>query len=170
MAFFLGAGALALAVSAGCAARPDLTAGRVADRAEINTRVAAIREAILAKSAEGIVRDGTPDYTFSGPDGVTFDRAGFVTRTQALMARIVTIESLDTRVDRVDFESDNAAVEITQTMVRSERPATGGEPVRLWLRYRESHSWVRTPGGWRVRKVAFIGTPERRVLAANERG
>lgn len=164
----LAVGLLAAAVVTGCATQADPAARLAADQAEIRERVAAIREAILAKSAEGIVRDSTPEYQFTGPDGVAFDRAGFVARTRALMTRIVAIESLETHVDRVAVDGDAAALEITQTMVRTESPAGGGEAVRLWLRYRENHTWVRTPEGWRVRSVEFLGTPERRILRPDE--
>lgn len=164
-------GAVGLAVLAGCATSdgPE-PRGAAAVRREIAGKIAGIRDAILAKSAEGIVRPGTEDWSFTGPDGVTFDRKGFVARTEALFARVVAIESLTTDVDRIVFASPTAAdVEITQTMVRSERAADTGAVTRLWLRYRERHVWVQTPTGWRVRKVEFIGTPERRVLAAGEK-
>lgn len=134
------------------------------DSAEIRSRIGAIREAILVKSAAGIVRDSTEDYALVGADGIRVDRATFVTRTEALFARVVAIESLETAVDQVNLTGDRAVVEITQTMVRRERPAAGGNPVRLWLRYREQHTWERTTQGWRVREVLFIGTPERRTL------
>ncbi|MEI6463489.1 MAG: nuclear transport factor 2 family protein [Verrucomicrobiota bacterium] len=134
------------------------------DTAEIRSRIAAIREAILIKSAAGIVRDSTADYALVGPDGVAVDRTAFVIRTEALFARVIAIESIDTAVDRITLTGDRAIVEITQTMVRQEQPPAGGSPVRLWLRYREQHSWIRTEKGWRVREVRFLGAPERLTL------
>ncbi len=137
-----------------------------ASRQEIRRKVAAIREAIVVKNAAGIVQSATEDWSFTGPDGVTFDRPGFLRRTEALFARIVTIESLTTDVDVVEFPAaDRARVEITQTMTRSERAADTGVVSRVWLRYREEHTWVRVDGAWKVRRVGFIGTPERRVLS-----
>ncbi|WP_414660460.1 DUF4440 domain-containing protein [Horticoccus sp. 23ND18S-11] len=146
-----------------------VVAARGADAAEpeIRAAIAGIRTAILERSAAGIVKDSTPDWTFTGPDGVSFDRAGFIARTEALFARVVAIESLDTTVDRIAFtDSATADVTITQTMVRAERSADTAVVTRLRLRYREQHAWVRTEQGWRVRQVRFIGTPERTVLAA----
>ncbi len=158
---------------AGCqATAPSSAAPRdpAGARAEISGRIAGIRDAILARSAAGIVAPGTADWTFTGPDGATLDRTAFVARTEALFARIVSIESLDTAVDRIAFVDATAAdVEITQTMVRTERGAAGAPDARLWLRYRERHRWVKTDTGWRVRSVAFIGTPERRPLAPGEK-
>ncbi|MBI5766693.1 MAG: nuclear transport factor 2 family protein [Verrucomicrobia bacterium] len=155
-------GALLLA---GCAATTATSGVSTGDRQEISTRIAAIRDAILAKSAAGIVRDSTPDYAFTGADGVTFDRDGFVRRTEGLFARVLAIESLDTHVDSIAAQADgSAAVEITQTMVRREKAADTGAITRLWLCYREQHTWVRVTGQWRVRRVQFIGTPERKVL------
>lgn len=160
-----GAAIVSALVLAGCVETttpPDLS-GR--NRQEITTRIAAIRDAILAKSAAGIVRDATPDYAFTGADGITFDRDGFVRRTEGLFARLVAIESLDTHVDSIVAQRDGtAAVEITQTMVRREKAADTGAVARLWLRYREQHTWVRGAGQWRVQRVQFIGTPERKVL------
>jgi len=81
------AGALGWAVLAGCAtAEVPEPRGAAAVRQEIAAKIAGIRDAILAKSAEGIVRPGTDDWSFTGPDGVTFDRKGFVVRTEALFA------------------------------------------------------------------------------------
>ncbi len=158
---------------AGCQATAPSSAGPrdpAVARAEISGRIASIRDAILARSAAGIVAPGTADWTFTGPDGATLDRAAFVARTEALFARIVSIESLDTAVDRLAFaDAATADVEITQTMVRTERGASGTPDTRLWLRYRERHRWVKTDTGWRVRAVAFIGTPERRPLAPGEK-
>ena len=133
--------------------------------AQIRTRIAAIRDSILRKSAAGIVHYGTPDWSFTGADGVTFDRAGFITRTEALFARVEAIESLETAVDRLDFtDASHAEVEITQTMVRREKAADTSAVTRLYLRYRERHTWVSTDDGWKVQRVLFIGTPERRML------
>lgn len=131
---------------------------------QIRTRIASIRDSILARSADGIVRDGTDDWSFTGPDGVKFDRAGFIVRTKALFARVTVIESLETAVDQIVLGRDTADVEITQTMVRQEKDPTTQAVTRLWLRYREKHRWVKTSRGWCVQNVAFIGSPERRVL------
>ena len=135
-----------------------------ADR-QIRERIASIRNAILALQPEGIVRWGTPDWSFTGPDGKSFDQASYLVRTRGLFARVVKVDSLDTHVDRLDVKGDTAAVEITQTMERHEREAATGKILHLRLRYRESHTWVRTDDGWRVRRVAFIGAPERTVQA-----
>lgn len=150
----------------GCASTESTTLRLPADQ-EIRRKIFTIRDAILAKSAAGIVLHGTPDWSFTGPDGVTFDRAGYLARTEALFARIVVIESLETTVNRLEFpDAASADVEISQTMVRSERTPETGVVVRLKLRYRERHQWVRIGDGWRVKSVRFLGTPERAVLPA----
>jgi hypothetical protein len=101
----------------------------------------------------------------AGPDGIRFDRATYLIRTRALMDRIVTVDSLETTVDRADIHGETADVEITQSMERHERDAANGTIVHLKLRYREHHEWVRASDGWRVRRVSFIGAPERTVLS-----
>lgn len=134
---------------------------------EIRARIALIREAILARSAAGIVASATPDWSFTGADGVTFDRSGFIARTEALFARVQAIESLETRVDRITWTDPSTAdVELTQTMVRVEQAATSAPAVRLRLRYQERHRWVHTAEGWRVQQVRFFGTPERTILTS----
>lgn len=148
--------AMAGCTSAGGTARDDET--------QIRSRITSIRDSILARSAEGIVRYGTEDWSFTGPDGVKFDRTAYLARTQALFARVPAVESLDTHVDQIVLRPDSADVEISQTMIRREiDPATKTEG-RIWLHYRERHLWVRTANGWCVRQVAFIGTPERKPL------
>lgn len=119
----------------------------------------------MAKQASGIVAPGTADWTLTGPDGVTVNRATYLARAEAQFARTVAIESLTTTIDRLEFPvPDRARLELTQTMVRVERAADGNATTRLWLRYREEHTWIRTDDGWRVQKVVFLGTPERRTL------
>jgi hypothetical protein len=155
----------ALVALVGCAVKPATSVVEGDDaRQLIRTRIASIRDSILARSAEGIVRDGTDDWSFTGPDGVKFDRAGFIVRTKALFARVTVIESLETAVDQIVLGRDTADVEITQTMVRQEKDPATQAVTRLWLRYREKHRWVNTSRGWCVQNVAFIGSPERRVL------
>lgn len=151
-----------VAALAGCTT--NLCAPAAAE-AQIRERIESIRLSILAKSADGIVRWGTADWSFTGGDGQTYDRAGYLRRTAGLFARIEQIESLDTVIDRVAVRRDEAEVELTQTMVRRERPAESGGAKRWWLRYREHQVWVfRGADGWRVRRVEFVGAPERREL------
>lgn len=138
-----------------------------AQRAEtqIRERIASIRTAILERRAEGIVEWGTEDWSFTGPEGTRFDKAAYLARTRGLFDRVVAIDSLDTHIDTVAVHGATAEVELTQTMERHEREATSVVLSHLRLRYREHHDWVRTPDGWRVRTVRFIGQPERTVLS-----
>lgn len=159
--------AAAGAVFGGCASG-GTGAGPRAAEAQIRERIASIREAILAKRAEGIVHWGTADWSFAPADGKTYDRAAYLQRADGLFARIVAIESLETVVDRVAVHDEVAEVEITQTMVRRERPAdrpVDGKVTRVWLHYREHQMWVRAAAGdWRVRRVEFMAPAERREL------
>ena len=161
-----------LVLAAGVAAAGYATGGpesaaRQAE-AQIRERIASIREAILAKRAEGIVQWGTTDWSFAPGDGKTYDRAAYLQRAKDLFARTVAIESLETVVDRVAVAGATAEVEITQTMVRRERPAdrpVDGPVTRVRLYYRERQAWVRAAAGdWRVRRVEFIAPAERREL------
>lgn len=159
---------LALVLALG-AALPGCSTHRSAGaEAQIRERIASIREAILAKRAEGIVQWGTADWSFAPADGKTYDRAAYLQRAKDLFARTVAIESLETVVDRVAVDGARAEVEITQTMVRRERPADrplDGPVTRVRLHYRERQAWVRAaPGDWRVRRVEFVAPAERREL------
>jgi hypothetical protein len=132
--------------------------------AQIRGRILSIRDAIRLRQPEGIVRWGTADWSFTGPDGQVFDRAAYLVRTRALFARIETLDSLETVIDRVEVRGDSADIELSQAMERHERDAASGERVHLRLRYRERQLWVKTDDGWRVRRVAFIGSPERVIV------
>ena len=136
-------------------------------QSEIRERIFFIRDAIRVKQAEGIVRWGTDDWSFTGPDGKSFDRAGYLARAVDLFARIVSIDSLETTVDSIAIDGATAAVEITQRMERHERNAASGQIERVKLLYRERHEWRKTGDGWRVRSVRFIGVPQRTVISGS---
>ncbi len=139
-------------------------AGPAAAEAQIRERILSIRDAIRAKQPAGIIRWGTPDWLFTGPDGKDYDRAAYLERAKGLFGRIVTLDSLETTIDKVVVSKDTADVEITQVMERHERDPATGRVLHLRLRYREHHDWVRTDDGWRVRRVRFLGAPERTEL------
>lgn len=138
--------------------------GPGAAEAQIRERIISIRDAIRVKAPEGIIHWGTPDWTFTGPDGKDFDRAAYLVRARGLFERIVTLDSLETTIDRLEVKGAAAVVEITQVMERHERDPATGRVLHLRLRYREHHDWVKTDDGWRVRRVRFLGAPERTDL------
>jgi hypothetical protein len=131
---------------------------------QIRERVASIRDAILAKNAEGVVKWGTDDWEMRAADGTRFDRSSYLTRTKALMDRVASIDSLTTTIDSLVVNANEATVEITQLMERHERPASGGAVQHVRLKYRERHTWVRATDGWRVRLVVMLPGAEREVL------
>lgn len=133
--------------------------------AQIRERIFSIRDAIRAKQPEGIVRWGTPEWSFTGADGKTFDRESYLVRARGLFAGLISLDSLETSVDRVEVQGDTAEVEITQVMERHERNPATGHVEHVRLRYRERQEWVRASDGWRVRSVAFLGVPERTVVS-----
>lgn len=131
------------------------------DERQIRERIALIREAILAKQAEGIMRHGTPDWTFIAPDGKTFGREAYLERTRSLF-QSVTIESLKTEIRYVTVRGDRAELQLSQDMVRTEGDATG-QPTRWRVTYQEIQEWVRAADGWHVARVQVF-TPKREPL------
>lgn len=120
--------------------------------AQIRERLASIRTSILAKRVDGIFEFGTPDWTFVGPDGKSFDRTAYRARTTKLFADI-GIESLETKIESVSIQGSRADVRLTQTMVRTERDASGAA-TRWRVTYQEAQEWIETPArGWLVVRV-----------------
>jgi hypothetical protein len=158
----IGSALLLAFLMSGCAA-PRPTPEPAPDYSGIRNGIAAIRQAIMDRDAAGIVARATPDWSFTGADGVTYDREGFITRTKALFDRTIALESLTTDIDSITPRDGFAEVEITQTLTRRERTTEGGEQ-RVRVRYRERQEWVEATDGWRVRKVNFLGAPERTIL------
>ncbi len=134
------------------------------DEMQIRERVFSIRDAIRAKEADGIVRWGTDDWSFTGPDGKSFDKLGYLVRVRGLFERTVSVDSLETTLDTIEIRGSTATIEISQLMERSERNEATGKVEHLRLRYRERHEWMKAADGWRVRSVRFIGIPERTLL------
>jgi ketosteroid isomerase-like protein len=159
MAWVIVAALAAVVATSGCT-QPAAQADQ-----QIRERIASIRTAILERRAEGIVHWGTDDWSFTGPDGKSVDKAAYLERAKGLMQRVVSVDSLETKVDQVVVHGETADVEITQTMERHEREAATGNVLHLRLRYREHHVWVRASDGWRVKSVAFIGAVDRHVIS-----
>lgn len=128
---------------------------------QIRERIALIRESILARNAEGIVRHGTPDWSFITPDGARVDRTGFIERTRRLFANS-EIESLQTDIFAVSVHGERANVQLRQQMVRTEKDAAG-QSQRWRVTYREGQEWVRTTEGWCVARVE-VYSPTREAL------
>ncbi len=136
----------------------------VSPEKQIRARLASIRESILAKRVDGIFEFGTPDWTFVGPDGKSFNRAAYRERTTKLFAEI-GIESLETNIETVDVRRGQAEVRLTQVMVRTERDATGAT-ARWRVTYQETQDWVETEArGWLVVRVR-VYNPKRTALPA----
>jgi hypothetical protein len=148
----------AFGLGAGCAT--------VAQRGEeqIRARLGAIRGAILAKDGAGVVRWATADWVFVDHTGRTFNQAAYLERVRGLFATVVAIDRLDTQIDRIAMGATSATVELTQTMERREQGPGGGRVGRVRLRYREAQAWILVDGEWRVRRVEFVGPPERTEL------
>lgn len=138
-------------------------AQRVVSPAErqIRERIALIRASILARDADGIVRHGTPDWSFVTPDGASVDRAGFLERTRRLFANS-EIESLQTDIFAVSVQGERANVRLRQQMVRTEKDAAG-QSLRWRVTYQEGQEWVRTKDGWSVVRVE-VYLPTREAL------
>jgi hypothetical protein len=130
---------------------------------QIRERIASIREAIMAERPEGIIEFGTPDWRFDTPDGQRFDRASYLERTRKLFAEI-DIESLDTRIDRIDRHDARTEVTLTQTLVRVETDAAGVR-TRWKMKYGERQEWIWTRDrGWLVAHVGILYRPIREAL------
>lgn len=147
-----------LGLGAGCAGVAPPGEG------QIRARLGSIRRAILAKDGAGIVRWATADWAFVDHTGRSFNQAEYLERVRGLFATVVAIDRLDTHVDRIAIAGASATVEISQHMERREPGPGGNRVVRVRLRYREVQTWVLVAGEWRVRRVEFVGAPERTEL------
>lgn len=145
-----------------CAAGLAGCSGLAAEK-QIRERIASIRDAILAERAEGVVEFATPDWHFDTPDLKQFDRTTYVERTRKLFADI-DVESLETRIDRVDYLGERAEVMLTQTLVRVETDAAGVRS-RWKLKYSERQEWILSRDrGWLVAHVTILYHPKRAAL------
>ncbi len=128
---------------------------------QIRERIGSVREAILAKRAEGIVQYATPDWTYRGPDGKSCDRGGYIERTRKHFST-VEVETLQTDIGSIDINGDRAAVRIRQTMVRTETDPAGA--IARWrVSYDESQEWRRTSRGWLVARVQMHAPARERL-------
>lgn len=161
-------GAAALLPLGGCSAKPAQAEAPAraalpdsAVRQALEAAYARNRAALLARDLAGVLALRTADFEVVTPDGARHGADEMADFSRNLLANVERWEALSFDILSVARQGDEAAAEIRQHSIRMMRRPTGKvERVENWVTQRET--WVRTPAGWRMRRVDNIR--DQRVL------
>ena len=143
----------------GCSSLDPATVRRELEQAyELN------RQAFLREDLEAIMALRTDDFHTVGPppDGQTRDRAAMRQYTEGLLNGIERWDTLTFAIDSLEIVGDEARVIMRQHLVRMAlRPDGKVHHVETWATQRET--WLRTPQGWKLRRVDGVRDQRRLV-------
>lgn len=137
-----------------------VSAGSSAERA-IRAQYDVLERAFEARDVAGVIAMRDPKFEAFGPQGqhddyermAEYTRQWFVTNQSPIKTRI-TIESIEMR------SPDEAAVRVLQWASRYQERE--GKVRRVEHEVRQRETWIRTPAGWRLRKVDEIDLANRK--------
>lgn len=117
---------------------------------EIRESLERVRRAKLARAVDMIDEVTTADWRFVSGER-TLDRAAYRAWLSEQLARF-PVESIATKITRIEVRGRFAEVSLRQTLVRTETDPVG-VPVRWCLVSVENQEWVKTANGWRITRT-----------------
>jgi hypothetical protein len=119
------------------------------------------RRALLANDPEAALALRTADFHVITPDGGNHDAAEMAAFSRNLLAGVERWEALSFDIQALRQDGNEALADVRQHSIRMMRRAGGKiERVENWVTQRET--WIRTPAGWKIRRVDNIR--DQRVL------
>lgn len=146
-------------------ASPSPEAGTV--RQQLERQYELNREAFLKEDIDAIMALRTDDFHTVGPDNQTRDRAAMREYTEGLLNGIERWNALTLKIDSLEIVGDEARAIVRQHLDRMAlRPDGKVHHVETWATQREI--WLRTPVGWKLRRVDSVRDRRRLVDGKEE--
>jgi hypothetical protein len=119
------------------------------------------RQALLSREPAAVLALRTEDYHVVTPDGVTHDARAMTLFTHNLLSNVERWDALSFEIQSIDQQGEDVQADVRQHSSRMMRRPNGSvQRVENWVTQRET--WVRTAGGWKMRRVDNIR--DQRVL------
>lgn len=106
------------------------------------------------KDVAALVALHSSDCSANGPGGTHSNCVDMDNYTKQLIAEIGTVASLTNAILALRVEGDNAVATVAQHFVRTQ--AKLGKLRNIDTSAIQDETWVRTPGGWKLRFVANV--------------
>lgn len=102
------------------------------------------------KNVDGLLRQMTPDFLYKTKEGQILNRQTVELLMRQDFARIQTIHTRTTQIQRIQV-TGNVAQVVTRERTVFTATDPQGKPVKMDLRATTRDTWVKTPQGWRVK-------------------
>jgi ketosteroid isomerase-like protein len=143
---------------------PSLEASTV--RQQLERQYEVNRQAFLKEDLDAIMALRTNDFHAVTPDNQTRDRAWMRHYTEGLLNGIKRWNHLTFEIDSLEIVGDEARAIVRQHLDRMAlRPDGKVHHVETWATQREI--WLRTPAGWKLRRVDSV-RDQRRLVDGKE--
>ena len=123
-------------------------------RRQLNEQYGRIETANKNKDVAALLALRAPDCSANGPGGTHSNCVDMDNYTKQLIAEIGTVASLTNAILALRVEGDNAVATVAQHFVRTQTKL--GKLRNIDTSAIQDETWVRTPGGWRLRFVANV--------------
>jgi ketosteroid isomerase-like protein len=147
--------------------QPSPSLGSSSVRQQLERQYELNREAFLKEDLDAIMALRTDDFHTMGPDGQTRDRAAMRLYTEGLLNGITRWNELTFEIDSLEIVGNEARAIVRQHLDRMAlRPDGKVHHVETWATQREI--WLRTPAGWKLRRVDSVRDRRRLVDGKEE--
>jgi ketosteroid isomerase-like protein len=147
--------------------KPSSSLEASAIRQQLERQYELNRQAFLKEDIDAIMALRTDDFHTVGPDNQTRDRAAMRQYTEGLLNGIERWNELTFAIDSLEIVSDEARAIVRQHLDRMAlRPDGKVHHVETWATQREI--WIRTPAGWKLRRVDSVHDRRRLVDGKEE--
>ena len=136
-------------------------------RQELERQYELNRQAFLKEDLDAIMALRTDDFHTVGPDNQRRDRAAMRHYTEGLLNGITRWNDLTFEIDSLEIVGNEARATVRQHLDRMAlRPDGKVHHVETWATQREI--WLRTPAGWKLRRVDSVRDRRRLVDGKEE--
>jgi ketosteroid isomerase-like protein len=148
-------------------AKPSASPEAATIRQQLERQYELNRQAFLKEDLDAIMALRTDDFHTVGPDNQTRDRAWMRQYTEGLLNGIERWNELTFAIDSLEIVGDEARAIVRQHLDRMAlRPDGKVHHVETWATQREI--WLRTPAGWKLRRVDSVHDRRRLVDGKEE--
>jgi len=123
-------------------------------RRELDARYAELEGANRRKDLDALLALRTRDYVAEMPGGQTMDYDALTGYARAMLQQVETIAKLSNTILKLSINGEEATATVFQQFSRTQMK--GGKLRNVDTSVIQDETWVRTPEGWKHRRVSNI--------------